>query len=692
MKTPKLFGAILVLTQLVMLSGLTSGAAPGTPAELVATVNASADSIHLSWQAVPGATKYLVYRGMDVVADQLIADNVSGTTFDDDTVTPYRTYAYAVSAYDVSEGEKTPPVLIWCRANAKTVRAEDLSETSVQDAIDNASDGDTVILPPGVVTWTVQVEVLEKAITISGAGMDNTIIMDGTGTEWNESLFWIQQEKFFRITGIQFKEINNPAAIYERGSKSFRVDHCRFFITAAKGVGVQSNWGSTGVVDHCDFFNSRVVPAGNKSDWQEPLSLGMSDGVYVEDCVFNRTVAGNSVDGHVGGHYVFRKNTVNDSGTEVHGFCCNLDRGYFMYEVYDNNFGYSEGITWGPICSRGGTGVIFNNTLVGDIEPPSVIVYNDRSMGRPNLDYGECDGSSPVDGNEDDSGYPCLDQIGRATDLGPDVGVPQLLEPLYEWNNVCNGADMDVEINPSIQEPYASRLKRQIQENRDYYNDTPRPGYEPYTYPHPLVTQFPPPPQTDSDAPTVPGNLRVTAASSRTVSLAWDASTDAGGSGLAGYYLWLNGRKVTSNSDSDYVQYTFLGLKEGQEYRFQVSAFDAAGNESAPTTKIRVIPGAPDLVLHGTPGDEAIRLDWTVNCGWPLTVTWHVNYYTTTASVYTATEPLSTTRSTVLTDHVRNYQWYTVTLHAMDGPTSILSDTVQVMPTDKFVYLPLVLK
>lgn len=100
----------------------------------------------------------------------------------------------------------------------------------------------------------------------------------------------------------------------------------------------------------------------------------------------------------------------------------------------------------------------------------------------------------------------------------------------------------------------------------------------------------------------------------------------------------------------------------------------------------------PDLALRGRGADEAIYLDWTVNITVPVTTTWRIDYYTQTGSVYTATEPLGTTRSAVLTDHVQNYQWYTVTLHAMDGTTSILSDTVQVMPSDIAIYLPLVVK
>jgi hypothetical protein len=101
----------------------------------------------------------------------------------------------------------------------------------------------------------------------------------------------------------------------------------------------------------------------------------------------------------------------------------------------------------------------------------------------------------------------------------------------------------------------------------------------------------------------------------------------------------------------------------------------------------------PSLTLHGAPGDQTIYLNWEVNTTLPATSTWHIDYYTTTATApFTATDPFSTTRAYTLTNHVTNYQWYTVTLHAMVGETSWLSDTVRVMPTDIFVYLPVAMK
>jgi hypothetical protein len=100
----------------------------------------------------------------------------------------------------------------------------------------------------------------------------------------------------------------------------------------------------------------------------------------------------------------------------------------------------------------------------------------------------------------------------------------------------------------------------------------------------------------------------------------------------------------------------------------------------------------PSLALRGVPGNQEIYLDWEVNTTLPTTTTWHIDYYTTSmTTLFTATDPLSITRAYTLSDHVINYEWYTVTLIAV-GTNPVLSDTVRVMPTDIFVLLPLVLR
>jgi hypothetical protein len=101
---------------------------------------------------------------------------------------------------------------------------------------------------------------------------------------------------------------------------------------------------------------------------------------------------------------------------------------------------------------------------------------------------------------------------------------------------------------------------------------------------------------------------------------------------------------------------------------------------------------ATALTLRGVPGSQTVHLTWDVNYALLPTSTWQVTYYSQTAtSPLSITGIVSPTRAYTLTG-LTNYVWYTVTLNAMQGVTPFLTETVHVMPTDKFVYLPLVTK
>jgi hypothetical protein len=67
-------------------------------------------------------------------------------------------------------------------------------------------------------------------------------------------------------------------------------------------------------------------------------------------------------------------------------------------------------------------------------------------------------------------------------DNPPAMWPHQVIEPCYSWNN--GGVNWSVLLNAPLQE------------GRDYFNDTPMPGYTPYTYPHPLTKGLPPREQT----------------------------------------------------------------------------------------------------------------------------------------------------------------------------------------------------
>jgi hypothetical protein len=82
---------------------------------------------------------------------------------------------------------------------------------------------------------------------------------------------------------------------------------------------------------------------------------------------------------------------------------------------------------------------------------------------------------------------------------------------------------------------------------------------------------------TSDQPPSVPQNLKATAASSNRVDLTWDASTDDGG--ITGYNLFRDGSPLTSVGSV--TSYSDTSVAAGTQYSYQVQAIDTAGQTSA---------------------------------------------------------------------------------------------------------------
>jgi hypothetical protein len=124
---------------------------------------------------------------------------------------------------------------------------------------------------------------------------------------------------------------------------------------------------------------------------------------------------------------------------------------------------------------------------------------------------------------------------------------------------------------------------------------------------------------------------------------------------------------VVPGIDRDAEDHTRIGLPDIGAYEFQ-----------------------PALRLFGQPRNHAVQLTWTLNVTPPVTSMWRVAYYSQTAPI-TIDSIISPTRAYTLSD-LTNYAWYTVTLNAMIDSTPFLTDSIRLMPTDRLVYLPTVLK
>jgi chitinase len=93
----------------------------------------------------------------------------------------------------------------------------------------------------------------------------------------------------------------------------------------------------------------------------------------------------------------------------------------------------------------------------------------------------------------------------------------------------------------------------------------------------------------DTTPPTTPTNLTSPSKTSNTIDLSWGASTDTGGSGLAGYNIYRNGAGTpTAQTTGTATTYTDTGLQANTTYTYVVRARDGATNISGASNQISV--------------------------------------------------------------------------------------------------------
>ncbi|MGW2155269.1 GH12 family glycosyl hydrolase domain-containing protein [Nonomuraea sp. NPDC001699] len=94
---------------------------------------------------------------------------------------------------------------------------------------------------------------------------------------------------------------------------------------------------------------------------------------------------------------------------------------------------------------------------------------------------------------------------------------------------------------------------------------------------------------TDRTPPTTPGTPTASGTTAAATTLTWGASTDTGGSGLAGYdILRATGDTFTQVGTSATTSYTDTGLTPATTYRYRVRARDGAGNLSPESAAVTV--------------------------------------------------------------------------------------------------------
>lgn len=412
-----------------------------------------------------------------------------------------------------------------------TTTTANLSQATIQTAINNAIPGDTICLPTGSATWTTLVAhtpsvVLSKGVTLQGKTSctgtpvtcsDGTIINDGTTALAGEDPLYITGTNA-RVSGISFKD---PRRLFDAGPAArMRCNNCRFdhnSFTQANPLGatrtayIFSSPTTIQLIDHNYFKDSSsatsidgsilgedvVAPnPGGSASWAAPMTPGDPYATYIEDnhYDFPTSAYNGAYDAYSGARLVFRYNVVAGTNMGGHGFDSS-PRSTLRQEVYRNTISNPRAgaiATW--FQTRGGHHYVWQNNILSSNGSFSnngfMVITNYRSDGTACSVCGEkgrCDGTNVRDQNTGgQEGYPCRDQVGRgpqtdaANDWPLNNSTPVFSEPLfpaYSWGNIFKGSQptvANISVLSGASGGNSTRMRTyHMLNNRDYYMEVP---------------------------------------------------------------------------------------------------------------------------------------------------------------------------------------------------------------------------
>lgn len=369
--------------------------------------------------------------------------------------------------------------------SGNTIAAASCSTSDVQTAIDAAAVGDTVAVPAGSCSWSGLS--LAKAVHLQGAGTTQTLItLAGSNSVVKQSAGVV------RISGFGFSKNgggNGSKGLSISGSwknaepiviekNTFQISNTGLFVIDVVGGVVIADNAFTGGWD--DSFIQPKHAQDAEGSWTSADTLGSKDTTgklnhYIEDNTFYGGT-NQGIDADDSTRVVYRHNQLTYSSFNTHGWATS-PVGVRHFEVYGNAFKHPGGTdaianqNW-AVWIRGGTGVIFDNQfddLAGSHwgqKDEIRLTIRGAEDARP---QGPCASTS----------YPVPHQIGQSHD-----GTGAVTDPLYLWGNTGTVA---VSAGWNWGNPCGFTFSDFFQWGRDAVDTgTPKPGYTPYTYPHPL--------------------------------------------------------------------------------------------------------------------------------------------------------------------------------------------------------------
>ena len=418
------------------------------------------------------------------------------------------------------------------------------SQSDVQAAVNAAPDNGsvTVVIPNGTYSWTGALTIT-KSLALAGASasgvtinnnFNGALITATSSVNGHINIYWLNIITAFKmLSGTGYASLICDRT--EPSNYTVLVHDCTFDSQAyfvfpvyfyANGIVMWNcNFPGTGGGAVClTGIDLECAKYGVTSSWNTADTWGTQDTTglrnsYVENCTFanGTSSAGNAEDSS---RVVWRYNSMTNAEISSHGW----DTGYAgvrQMEIYNNTFVNASGISssggnncW--VSVNGGPAVVFNNAMQ-DLPSKSGVQLNVASIRRE--DAIPCQ-----------TGYPAARQVGQSWSASSSVpfgnppvssgGVGTITEGVYVWGNTGTEISDSNYVGLNQFEPdqcgNGQLIVNYVQRNRDYFVGTAKPGYTPYTYPHPLHTQYAlsgaggtPTPTATPAVPLAPQNLRV---------------------------------------------------------------------------------------------------------------------------------------------------------------------------------------
>jgi hypothetical protein len=432
----------------------------------------------------------------------------------------------------------------WSYTVSGTTYTTNGTQADVQAACSAAPDNGTVtvVIPNGTYSWSGTLTIT-NSLNLAGASSNGVVIQNTNGptavmisatssANGNINIYWLKVVQVVNnggsSSGGQLSCDRTEPSSYTVLVHDCTFDTTTYFTYAvwvfANGIIFwNDNFPSTGAgASNLTGINFTCGKYGFTSSWNTPDSYGTQDTTglmnsYVENCSFTNA-ADFACDFDENARVVWRYNTMQDAMCGSHGQET-AQYGVRQIEIYNNTFNLTSGNPQSMICwssFRGGSGVVFGNSMP-DIPGGTGVQLNVYSINR-------------VDTIPCQTGYPAARQTGQGWSASstatygnpvvPQDGIGAVTEGVYIWGNT--GAET-TDPNYVTLDQFApdecgngQLIGNYLVEGRDYFVGTAKPGYTPYTYPHPLHTQYAlsggggnPTPTPNPAAPPAPQNLRV---------------------------------------------------------------------------------------------------------------------------------------------------------------------------------------